>query len=230
MQGDLEVALSRCLKREIETFGAGRTDAGVHALGQVVSVPGAPDDVDPERVLAALNGMLAPRIVTSSVQLAPHDWHARFSAKSRTYIYAILNTPLPDPFLARTTWFLPGALDVAQMNEAAGHLVGEKDFFSFGRLPETPNATGVRTLFELRVWRQGGVVLVKARANAFLQQMVRSLVGTLAQVGQGRRSPSDVPGILEARDRSAAGPVAPPEGLCLVSVEYDEGWSRPQAV
>ena len=230
MQGDLEVALSRCLNRQVETFGAGRTDAGVHALGQVVNVPGAPDDVDTARVLAALNGMLAPRIVTSSVQLAPHDWHARFNAKSRTYVYAILNSPLPDPFLARTTWHHPAALDVDLMNEAAGHLVGERDFSSFGRLPETPNATGVRWLYELRAWQRGSVVLIKARANGFLQQMVRSLVGTLSQVGQGRRSPGEIPAMLQAKDRASAGPVAPPQGLCLVAVEYDEGWSRPQAV
>ncbi|MGI8407083.1 MAG: tRNA pseudouridine(38-40) synthase TruA [Actinomycetota bacterium] len=229
VQGDLEVALSRCLNRTVEAFGAGRTDAGVHALGQVVSVPGAPDDVDPERLKASLNSMLGPAMVVSSVQLAPHDWHARFDARSRTYIYAILNRPLPDPFLARTSWHVPARLDLVQMNESAGHLLGERDFSSFGRLSD-PAVSAVRTLFELKIWRAGALVLVKARASAFLQQMVRSLVGTLALAGQGRRSPDDVLAMLAARDRSSTGPVAPPEGLCLVAVEYDAGWSRPQPI
>lgn len=173
--------------------------------------------------------MLAPAIVVTSVQLAPHDWHARFDARSRTYVYAVLNRDLPDPFLARTSWHVPGSLDVVQMNESAGHLLGEHDFSSFARIPD-PEASAVRTLFELKVWQSGPLVLVKARATAFLQQMVRSLVGTLALIGQGRRSPGEVLDMLEARDRSSAGPVAPPEGLCLVSVEYDSGWSRPQAI
>jgi tRNA pseudouridine38-40 synthase len=111
------------------------------------------------------------------------------------------------------------------MNEAAGHLAGPHDFSSFGRVPE--GATADRLLYELRCWRDGNIIRVRARANAFIQQMVRSLVGTLVQVGEGRRSPAEMPSILEAKDRSAAGPVAPPHGLCLVSVEYDEGWSRP---
>lgn len=173
--------------------------------------------------------MLGPTMAISSVQLAPHDWHARFDARSRTYVYAILNRPLPDPFLTRTSWHVPARLDLVQMNESAGHLLGERDFSSFGRLSD-PAASAVRTLFELKVWRAGALVLVKARASAFLQQMVRSLVGTLALAGQGRRTPDEVLAMLEARDRSSAGPVAPPEGLCLVTVEYDSGWSRPQAI
>ena len=112
------------------------------------------------------------------------------------------------------------------MNEGAGHLLGNHDFSSFGRVREE-GASSVRTLFELTTARTGRVVRVTSRANAYIQQMVRSLIGTLVQVGEGKRLPSDVPGILAARDRSMAGPVAPPHGLCLVSVEYDEGWSRP---
>lgn len=224
VQGDLEDALSRLFRRDVETVGAGRTDAGVHALGQVVSVEG-PDDVDETKVRDALNAMLAPSIAVSSVRRVDEDFHARFSALSRVYVYAILSSETPDPFLARTSLYHPEPLDVAAMNEAAGALVGSHDFSSFGRVPE--GATAERLLYELRCWRIGDVIRVRARANAFIQQMVRSLVGTLVHVGEGRRRPDEMQATLEARDRSAAGPVAPPHGLCLVSVEYDDGWSRP---
>jgi len=224
VQGDLDDALSRLFRRDVETAVAGRTDAGVHALGQVVSVDG-PDDIDEVKFRDALNAMLAPSIAVSAVRRVPEDFHARFSALSRLYVYAILTSDTPDPFLARTTLYHPERLDLAAMNEAAGALVGHRDFASFGRVPE--GATSERLLYELRCWRTGDVVRVRARANAFIQQMVRSLVGTLIHVGEGKRSPNEMPAIVEAKDRSAAGPVAPPQGLCLVSVEYEDGWSRP---
>jgi len=226
VQGDLESALDKLFGRPIETACAGRTDAGVHALGQVVSAPGAPDDADPEDVLKALNGMCGPSIAVTAVAPAPDDFHARFSARSRAYIYALWDDAVPDPFLARTAWHHPGRLDVDAMNEAAGHLTGPHDFRSFGRLPDD-SASAERVLFELRAARVGSLIRIRARANAFIQQMVRSLVGTLVQVGEGRRNPEEIRAVLAARDRSAAGPVAPPHGLCLVAVEYDSGWSRP---
>jgi tRNA pseudouridine38-40 synthase len=174
---------------------------------------------------------LAPHISISKVEEVAPDFHARFSARSRTYVYAIYNDHVPDPFIAATTWFHPEPLDVPSMAEAAGHLVGPHDFSSFGRVPEGSDPSNPpsaeRVLYELSVTRSGPVVRIKARANAFIQQMVRSLVGTLAQVGEGRKDPSEMAGILAARDRAAAGPVAPPQGLCLVSVEYDDGWSGP---
>jgi tRNA pseudouridine38-40 synthase len=144
------------------------------------------------------------------------------------YVYAVLTGEVPDPFLTDTTLYHPEPLDVEAMNEAAGHLVGPHDFSSFGRVPE--GATADRLLYELRCWRTGSIVRIRARANAFIQQMVRSLVGSLIQVGEGRRNPGEMPAILAATDRAAAGPVAPPHGLCLVSVEYDEGWSRPPEI
>ncbi len=225
IQGDLEDALSRLFRRDVETYGAGRTDAGVHALGQVVSVAGVPDDVDETKTRDALNAMLAPSIAVSSVRRVDDDFHARFSALSRMYVYAVLVSEVPDPFLAKTSLYHSEPLDVDAMNEAAGALVGPRDFSSFGRVPD--GASAERLLYELRCWRTGNLVRIRARANAFIQQMVRSLVGTLVQVGEGRREPSEMSSIVAARDRSAAGPVAAPHGLCLVSVEYEDGWSRP---
>ena len=225
VQGDLEAALAKLFRGDVPTVGAGRTDAGVHARGQVVSVKDAPDDIDLVKVRDSLNGMLGTSIAVSSCVQAPDDFHARFSARSRTYVYAILESHVPDPFLAPTTMYHPEPLDLGAMNEAAGHLTGPHDFSSFGRVPEGQSAE--RVLYELSCTKQGEILRIKARANAFIQQMVRSLVGTLVHVGEGRRFPEEIPGILATRDRAAAGPVAPPHGLCLVAVEYDSGWSQP---
>ena len=226
VQGKLEEALTRVLRREVDnTTAAGRTDAGVHALAQVVTVPDAPEEVDLVRLKHALNATCAPAIAITDVAAVDDSFDARFSARSRTYVYCILVSETPDPFLARTTLRHQAPLDVAAMEEGAGHLVGHHDFSSFGRVPE--GASAERTLYELSLAQQGSLLRIKVRANAFIQQMVRSLVGTLVHVGEGKRTPGTMAGVLEARDRSAAGPVAPPHGLCLVAVEYDEGWSRP---
>jgi tRNA pseudouridine38-40 synthase len=144
-------------------------------------------------------------------------------------VYAISEGPVLDPFLLSTSLFHRERLDLEAMNEAAGHLIGTHDFISFGRVRE-PGASAVRNLFELDSHRDGRVVRVKARANAFIQQMVRSVVGSLIQVGEGSRAPEEMGATLRARNREAAGPVAPPHGLCLVAVEYDEGWGVPERV
>jgi tRNA pseudouridine38-40 synthase len=224
VQGDLEEALSKLFHGDVTTVAAGRTDAGVHAVGQVASTHDAPDDVDVVKVRDSLNAMLSPHISVSRCSRVADDFHARHSARSRTYVYAILEGDVPDPFLARTSLNHPEPLDLEVMNEAAGHLIGAHDFSSFGRVAE-PNASAERVLYELRGSRQGRILRVRARANGFLQQMVRSLVGTLVQVGEGKRDPGEMVTILDAKDRAAGGPVAPPHGLCLVSVEYDDGWS-----
>lgn len=225
MQGDIDDSLGRLFRRDVTTVGAGRTDAGVHALAQVMTTADAPDDADLHKVRDALNAMCGPSIAAGRCSEAREGFDARSSARSRTYVYALLEGDAPDPFLASTSWYHPLSLDIDAMNEAAGHLVGEHDFSSFGRVPD--DASAHRNLYELRCSRSGHLVRIRARANAFIQQMVRSLVGTLLQVGEGRRSPDEMTPVLGARDRAAAGPVAPPHGLCLVSVEYDEGWSRP---
>ncbi len=204
---------------------AGRTDAGVHALGQVINVSDAPESEDLDQLRDSLNGMLGPAISFTGCSRAAGDFSARFSARSRLYVYAILESSIPSPWLAATSLWHRRPLDLEAMNEAAGHLLGPHDFSSFGRVPE--GAPPQRNLFELRCSRHGELIKIRARANAFLQQMVRSLVGTLVHVGAGRRSPDEMPSILTARDRGIAGPVAPAHGLCLVSVEYDDGWSGP---
>jgi tRNA pseudouridine38-40 synthase len=226
VQGDLEDALTKLFDRAVTTVGAGRTDVGVHALAQVVNAADAPADVDLESTREAINAICGPSIAVHACRAAADDFSARFSARSRTYVYAIYEGAVVDPFLARTTLHHRGRLDVGAMNEAAGSLLGAHDFSSFGRVRD-PGASAERILYELSSDRDGELVRVRARANAFIQQMVRSIVGTLIQVGDGNRSPEEIDRILAVRDRAAAGPVAPAHGLCLVAVEYDEGWGLP---
>ncbi|MBI4261704.1 MAG: tRNA pseudouridine(38-40) synthase TruA [Actinobacteria bacterium] len=217
VQGVLEEALGRVLRRVPPLSVAGRTDAGVHARGQVVSFPAADGD-DPDRILRAVNGMLSPEVVVRAATTMPVGFDARRSASAREYRYRIDLGPVPDPFTARFVWHRPGRLALGPMRGAAGHLIGTHDFASFCRAPEAGGT--VRELREVAVSRSGDRVEVASRADAFCHQMVRSLVGTLVAVGEGRIEPDAIPGILAARDRAAAGPVAPPHGLTLERVAY----------
>lgn len=218
IQGTLEAELERMLQHSVGLSAAGRTDAGVHARGQVASfVTSSP--ILPARVQAALNGSLAPELVVREAAHVPRGFDARFSATARTYRYVLRTAPLADPFSARFEWHRPGGLSVSRMRDAARHLVGEHDFASFCRHPGGDRSTA-RRLQRLSVRRAGEVVVLGARADAFLHQMVRSLVGTLVAVGEGRLEPDEMPVILASRSRAAAGPVAPPHGLSLDRVTY----------
>ncbi|HEX5949381.1 MAG TPA: tRNA pseudouridine(38-40) synthase TruA [Actinomycetota bacterium] len=218
VQGVLEEALGRVLSEVPRLSVAGRTDAGVHARGQVVSFE-YPGDVDLGRVRDSLNGMLSPEVVVREASGAPEGFDARFSASAREYRYRIDVGEVADPFSARFVWHRPGELSVARMRAAARDLVGEHDFASFGR-PHQRGGPTVRRLDRLTVARAGERVEVTVRANAFLHQMVRSLIGTLVAVGEGRMPAEAMPRVLAARDRAAAGQVAPPHGLSLERVMY----------
>jgi tRNA pseudouridine38-40 synthase len=218
VQGVLELALQRLLRGVPKLSVAGRTDAGVHARGQVVSFQAA-DVIDVGRLQPGLNALLGPEVVVTDARVAPEGFHARHSATAREYRYRIETGPFPDPFTARFVWHRPGELSLPRMRAAARELVGEHDFASFCRLPTDGSGT-VRHLKRLSVSRSGDLVEVTARANAFLHQMVRSLVGTLVAVGEGRIEPEQVPAILSARNRAAAGQLVPPHGLTLEQVLY----------
>jgi tRNA pseudouridine38-40 synthase len=222
VEGVLVDALSRFLGSPPRLSVAGRTDAGVHARGQVASFPWDPAP-DLARLHRALNAMLAPEVVATGARIAPEGFDARFSATAREYRYRVDVGEVPDPFEARFVWFRPGDLSVAAMRAAAAVLVGEHDFSSFGR-PHRPGGTAVRRLERLSVRRRGTKIEVAARANAFLHQMVRSLVGTLVAVGEGRIGPQEVAALLVAANRSrAGGRLAPPHGLTLERVRYAPG-------
>jgi tRNA pseudouridine38-40 synthase len=231
----LRRAIEQVIGTAVELTVAGRTDAGVHAWGQVVSLD-LPTGVDLARLQKSLNGLLRPAIAVRAVEPAPDGFDARFSARWRRYRYTILNRPEPDPFLARTAWHVPEPLDVPALRLAADPLVGEHDFTSFCRAPKVaegaPPAPLVRRVREAG-WEADptGVLVFEIRANAFCHQMVRSIVGLLVDVGRGRRRAGDVLAVLRAKDRAGVGNIAPPHGLCLWAVGYPDGYgwiaSRP---
>ncbi|MFM8943953.1 MAG: tRNA pseudouridine(38-40) synthase TruA [Actinomycetota bacterium] len=215
VQGDLETALARALREPVAVVVAGRTDAGVHARGQVASFRGPV--ADPDDLARALNGMLGPAIAVAA-RFAPDDFHARFSATAREYRYRIRTAVAPDPFGHGYAWHLPEDLSVVRMRAAAALLVGEHDFAAFCRRP--PSGGTVRRLEVLSVRRTPEGIEIGARANAFLHQMVRSLVRMLVEVGRGRVAPEAVAGILAAGDRSRTPGPAPAHGLTLERVVY----------
>jgi tRNA pseudouridine38-40 synthase len=218
VEGVLGDALSRFLGSAPQLSVAGRTDAGVHARGQVASFAwdGALDLV---RLHRSLNSLLAPEVVVADARSVPDDFDARYSATAREYRYRIDVGPWPDPFDARFVWHRLARVSLPAMRSAARHLVGEHDFSAFCR--NAPGGSGnVRRLERLSVSRHGDRIDVVARANAFAHQMVRSLVGTLVAVGEGARDAEEVPAVLASGDRSRAAQIAPPHGLTLERVRY----------
>jgi tRNA pseudouridine38-40 synthase len=218
VEGTLSALLERTLGERVRLAVAGRTDAGVHARGQVASFDTS-SSRRPEQIQAFLNGELAPEVVVARAMVVPDGFHARFSATAREYRYVIRTGAVADPFTGRFEWHRPGDLHAPSMRTAARLLVGEHDFTSFCRHPGAGKST-VRRLERVTVTREGEQVVLGFRANAFLHQMVRSLVGTLVRVGGGKVRPDVVAEILAARDRAAAGQLAPARGLTLLRVVY----------
>ncbi|HET9673114.1 MAG TPA: tRNA pseudouridine(38-40) synthase TruA [Actinomycetota bacterium] len=221
IEGVLTERLEVILREPVKLSVAGRTDAGVHARGQVASFP-TEATIPPDRLRRSLNAVLSPEVVVVEARDAPEGFDARFSATGREYAYRIDEHDVPDPFTARFVWHRPGRLAIGPMREAARTLVGEHDFASFCRNPGGGRSTA-RRLRRLSVARRGEVLEVRAEADAFLHQMVRSLVGTLVDVGAGRLEASRIPRILAARDRATAGRLAPARGLTLERVRYRRG-------
>jgi tRNA pseudouridine38-40 synthase len=223
VQGELEDALSRLAKRAVRTVGAGRTDAGVHARGQVVHAD-VPGRLDPERVRRALNGRLGPAVTVHRADWAPPGFDARLSARRRTYVYRIDDSGDPDPLLRGFVLAWPRPLDLGRMRTAAAPLLGEHDFAAFCR--SRAGATTTRRLRSIGIRRARGLVEIRLVADAFCWQMVRGIVGHLLLVGEGRRDPSSTVGILAAADRSRAGNIAPAHGLVLEAVAYPDRVDR----
>jgi tRNA pseudouridine38-40 synthase len=219
IEGELVRHLERVLREPVKLSVAGRTDAGVHARGQVASFR-TETSVAPGRLQNALNSVLAPEVVVVRSRLAPDGFDARFSAKARGYVYRIDEAPLADPFMGRFAWHRPGRLALAPMRRAARDLEGRHDFTTFCRDPGDDRST-TRHLRRLTVVRAGDGLAIRAEADAFLHQMVRSLVGTLVAVGAGKQNATAMPRVLAARDRAAAsGGLAPARGLTLERVSY----------
>jgi tRNA pseudouridine38-40 synthase len=219
VQGALEAAVTAFCGERVHVQGAGRTDAGVHALGQVAHVDLA-RDWEPDTVRDAINAHLRPHpVAVLTAEMAADDFDARFSARQRHYLYRIVNRRGPLALEVRHAWRVPRRLDAPAMHAAAQVLVGKHDFTTF-RATECQAKSPVKTLDRLDVERDGDELRVHASARSFLHHQVRSMVGSLVQVGDGRWNADDLSRALAARDRGACGPVAPPDGLYLVKVDY----------
>ena len=219
VQGVLEAAVTAFCGDTAHVQGAGRTDAGVHALGQVAHVDLA-RDWDPDTVRDAINAHLRPHpVAVLAAERAADDFDARFSARQRHYLYRIVNRRADLALDVGRALRMPRPLDAAAMHDAAQRLVGRHDFTTF-RAAECQAKSPVKTLDRLDVERDGEELRVHASARSFLHHQVRSMVGSLVQVGDGRWSADDLSRALTARDRNACGPVAPPDGLYLVRVDY----------
>jgi tRNA pseudouridine38-40 synthase len=219
VQGALESAIEKLSGERITVTGAGRTDAGVHALGQVAHFD-LVKEFEPGKVRDALNHYLRPApVVVLEAALAAPDFHARFSATGRHYLYRILNRRSPPALDTGKVWHVSPKLDADAMHQAAQTLVGQHDFTTF-RAAECQAASPVKTLDRLDVTHEGAEIHIRASARSFLHHQIRSFTGTLKLVGEGKWTPDDVARALAAKERAACGPVAPPDGLYLVKVDY----------
>lgn len=218
VQAELERVLGLITKEKVTVYGSGRTDAGVHAEGQVINFR-TEARIPIDKLCIAMNSLLPPSISAVEASEVDADFHARYSARSRLYVYDILNRDTPKALEARYSWHVRRPLNVEAMNEAAKALVGVHDFTSFACADRDEGST-VRDMMSVEVQRCGEHVIISMRANAFLRSMARIIVGTLVEVGLGIRPVSDIKTILQARDRRLAGKTAPPHGLRLKEVEY----------
>jgi tRNA pseudouridine38-40 synthase len=220
VQETLEQALSKLLGEGVKVTGAGRTDSGVHAAGQVASFA-TEREIPLRAFVAGTNGFLPSDIAVLDAAECPDTFDARRSARGKLYRYRICNRPVRSPLERRFAWEIFRPLDEAAMARAAVPLVGRHDFAAF-RAADCEASTTVREVRRLQVRREETTIFVEVEATAFLKHMVRNIVGTLVDVGHGKRAEDSVAKVLEGRNRTRAGPTAPPHGLCLVRVMYED--------
>ena len=219
----VEHAVHQVVGHDVSLTCAGRTDAGVHAHGQVVSFAVREDHLDLDRLQQSVNSICGPEIAALDAAVVDDHFDARASARSRLYRYTVLNRVAPDPFLAATTWHVIAPLDLRAMRLGCDPLFGEHDFSSFCRRPKRSPDVSLRRRVLDAAWHDLGDGLLRfdIEANAFCHQMVRSIVGTLVEIGRGKKRAGDMTGIIRARAGTAAGDIAPPHGLTLWEVTYD---------
>ena len=219
IQGTLEEKLRLLTGEPIQLFGSGRTDSGVHALAQVAHFK-TQSQIDIGSIQRALNSLLPPDIVIQKIEEVDEGFHARRHSKSKVYEYRILNRSLRSAFHLSYVWHIPQRLDLMEMKKATTHLIGEHDFSAF-RTVGSPTRTTVRRVTRAE-WKRGrdGLIRFEIEANGFLKQMVRSIIGTLIEIGKGKLDAGEFQKILDSKDRKKAGPTAPAQGLFLKEVEY----------
>ncbi len=219
VQGFLEKAALDLTGQEVVVQGSGRTDAGVHALGQVAHLD-VPEKFDEKAILLGLNAKLqSKQVKVLKAEQVSDELHARFSASKRSYIYRILNRKIGTALGREFLWHVPYPLDIAAMQEGASHLIGVHDFTSF-RASACQAKSPIRSIDTIAIDKQGDEIEIHVSAISFLHNQVRNITGTLAQVGRGKWHPDDVRKALEAKDRAKAGPAAPPHGLYLSKIEF----------
>jgi tRNA pseudouridine38-40 synthase len=216
IQGTLENVLYNFLSKKINVLGAGRTDAGVHAVGQVAHFR-ADMKLENSELQQAINGQLPHDIRVTTLEKTGPDFHARKSALSKIYQYRIFNTRDISPFLIRYALYIPAPLNITKMKKAAAHFIREDDFsaFSSNRLLHP-----VRNVFRSEIRKKGEEIIYTVEATGFLKYMVRTLVGTLLEIGKGKLEPKDIDKLFKQKKRSLSAPTAPSKGLCLVKVKY----------
>jgi tRNA pseudouridine38-40 synthase len=219
IQETIEDRLKKITQEEIRLIAAGRTDAGVHAIEQVANFF-TKSQLDINNIQRGLNSLLTPDIIIKEISEAEQDFHARYSAKSKIYRYVILNQRFPSPLYRNFSWFIPFKLNIKEMKNAVQCLIGEHDFSSF-KASRCNSHNPIREVYGISLHKDTkGFIIFEIEANAFLKQMVRNIVGTIADVGKGKIGVSKFEEILRAKDRKKAGITAPPQGLFLVKIKY----------
>ena len=221
VQGELEKALGTLARQAVRVQGAGRTDAGVHALGQVAAFGLEDGPASAERILSGLNALTHVDIAVRAIEEVPEGFSPRSGVLSKTYRYRIFHDRFPSPLLRRTHLHVYDKLDLDPMRRAAALLEGEHDFSAL-RASDCTDPNPVRIIRRCTVTAEGHEILIEVVARGFLKNMVRIIAGTLLAVGRGRLAPDDIPRIIASRDRTKAGPTAPAHGLVLVAVVYGE--------
>lgn len=216
VQGVVEETLTKIIQKKIPVIGSGRTDAGVHALGQIAHFRASLALTEGE-LFRAFNSLLPKDVRIVSVDTTAPDFHARKMARSKVYQYRIFNAPLLSPFLFRYVYHWTSPLDVLSMRKAAPLFLGEHDFsgFSSNRFLHP-----VRTIYSAEMTKKGPEILFTIEANGFLRYMVRTIVGTLLEIGKGKMTPERIEEVFSTKDRALAGPTSPAKGLCLIKVNY----------
>lgn len=220
IQGVMREQIAQITQKKVNLIGAGRTDAGVHALGQVANFQ-TESAIDLSALQRGLNSLLPPDIVITEAQDVEEEFHARFSARSKVYEYHILNRSYPSALQRAYTWFIPHELNLPAMKKCGKLLIGSHDFSSF-RASGDESRHSIREIIRLEIERrENDLIVIVIEANAFLREMVRSIVGTLVDVGRGKTSFEEFKEIFGAQDRRQTGMTAPPQGLLLVEVKYN---------
>ena len=219
IQGEIERAIYNITKEEVELIGSGRTDAGVHALGQVANFK-TNSNIAIEKLPLAINSQLKNSIIIKNAEEVDERFHSRYNAKHKTYRYIINNSKTGTALYRNLEYCFPIKLDVAKMKEAAKYFEGEHDFKAF-KSSGTSGKNSVRTIYKAVVKEEGENIIIELTGNGFLYNMVRIISGTLLEVGLGKISPKEIPEIIESKDRQRAGKTLPAHGLYLVEVKYD---------